>query len=95
MFLNNLLIKYPRRGLKLLKAKIGGIFMIIKIYMTSETFFYRRETSLQAFRAYVNSSNARGGSVITAYKNYDPETDELSGEVQIVLPNVEYFEQAY
>lgn len=68
--------------------------MIVKIHMTSGTILYREEVSLQAFRAYVNSSNARGGSVLTGYKTYDAQSGTLSDEVQLVLGNVEYFEEA-
>ncbi|MNW28230.1 hypothetical protein D3C74_50510 [compost metagenome] len=63
--------------------------VVIKIYMTSGTILYRKDKSLQAFRAYVNSSNARGANVITGFKD-----SAVTQEVQMVLSNVEYFEKA-
>lgn len=59
---------------------------MVKIYMTSATILYKNLT-WQAFRAYVNSANGRGGSCITAFKD-----QALTQEVQIQLQNVEYFE---
>ncbi|MNN43179.1 hypothetical protein D3C81_1574020 [compost metagenome] len=67
---------------------------MVKIYMTSGTILYRNDASIpandqvQAFRTYVNSSNSRGASCITAYKD-----QALTQPVVMVLQNVEYFEE--
>lgn len=53
--------------------------------MTSGTILYRGDNET-AFRAYINASNARGASVITAYLD-----EAMTQEVQMVLENVEYF----
>jgi len=57
----------------------------VKLYMTSGTILYRPGNE-QVTRSQINSSNARGAAVASAYLD-----EACTQHVQVALANIEYF----